>query len=136
MRFSSLHSWRQSNSSRKTRRGTKNRRKAQHRERGRFARVEQLEDRRVLSFTSPLELSSLLPENGGDGSTGFVINGIDAGDRSGQSVSGAGDFNGDGVKDVIVGAYSADPNGVDSAGESYVVFGSATGLSATLDLST
>ena len=34
---------------------------------------------------------------------GFVINGIDADDRSGR-VSGAGDVNGDGLADVIVGA--------------------------------
>ena len=58
-----------------------------------------------------------------DGVNGFAINGIDAGDNSGTSVSSAGDINGDGVNDVIIGAFSGDPNGVDSAGESYVVFG-------------
>ena len=58
-----------------------------------------------------------------DRTNGFVINGIDQYDNSGRSVSSAGDFNGDGVDDVIIGASRADPNGVDSAGESYVVFG-------------
>ena len=54
-----------------------------------------------------------------DGTDGFAISGIDAGDFSGWSVSGAGDVNGDGVGDVIIGA-----NGANSmAGESYVVFG-------------
>ena len=52
-----------------------------------------------------------------------MINGIDQDDNSGRSVSSAGDFNGDGVDDVIIGASRADPNGVDSAGESYIVFG-------------
>ncbi len=56
------------------------------------------------------------------GSGGFVINGIDPGDESGLSVSGAGDVNGDGLADVIVGASRADPGGNDRAGESYVVF--------------
>ena len=58
---------------------------------------------------------------------GFVINGIAAGDQSGFSVSGAGDVNGDGFADLIVGAYRADPTAA-VAGASYVVFGKADGL--------
>ena len=76
-----------------------------------------------------LELSSL------DGSNGFTINGIDAVDRSGRSVSSAGDVNGDGFDDVIIGALNADPNGNSGAGESYVVFGSGSGFAASLELS-
>jgi len=53
---------------------------------------------------------------------GFAINGEAAGDYSGGSVSDAGDVNGDGIRDVIVGSYRADPNG-ESSGRSYVVFG-------------
>ena len=71
-----------------------------------------------------------------DGSNGFVINGIDADDQSGYSVSSAGDVNGDGVDDLIIGAVAADPNGNDSAGESYVVFGQRGGFSSSLELST
>ncbi len=66
------------------------------------------------------------------GSGGFVINGIDLGDRSGGSVSGAGDVNGDGLADVIVGALGADPGGSIDAGESYVVFGKADGTAVNL----
>jgi hypothetical protein len=73
-------------------------------------------------FAAEFELSSLQAANGGDGSTGFVIKGIDAEDWSGYSVSSAGDINGDGVDDVLIGAYGADPNNTHS-GESYVVFG-------------
>jgi hypothetical protein len=57
------------------------------------------------------------------GTGGFVINGIDPGDLSGYSVSGAGDVNGDGLADLVVGAYGANPGGNLGAGESYVVFG-------------
>jgi len=86
-------------------------------------------------FGASLELSSLLSSNGGDGSLGFVINGIAVGDFSGYSVSSAGDFNGDGFDDLIIGAYRADPNGKSNAGESYVVFGKAGGFGASLELS-
>ncbi|CAB5508468.1 hypothetical protein AZO1586I_2743 [Bathymodiolus thermophilus thioautotrophic gill symbiont] len=55
---------------------------------------------------------------------GFVINGEVAGDQSGFSVSSAGDVNGDGLDDLIVGAYGANPNGINS-GKSYVVSGKA-----------
>ena len=54
---------------------------------------------------------------------GFVINGASAGDRSGISVSGAGDVNGDGFDDLLIGAYQADPNSVNDSGASYVIFG-------------
>jgi hypothetical protein len=63
---------------------------------------------------------------------GFVINGINVSDQSGQRVSGAGDVNGDGLADVIIGARYADPTDVQNAGESYVVFGKASGISVNL----
>ena len=81
-------------------------------------------------FSASLDLRAL------DGSNGFVINGIDYGDRSGTSVSSAGDVNGDGIDDLIIGAWFADPNGNIDAGESYVVFGQSGGFSSSLDLST
>ncbi len=46
-----------------------------------------------------------------DGTDGFKLNGVNAGDRTGFSVSGAGDINGDGIDDVIVGAPYASLNG-------------------------
>jgi hypothetical protein len=45
-----------------------------------------------------------------------------AGDDFGISVSGAGDMNGDGYADVIVGAPGSDAGGID-AGRAYVHFG-------------
>jgi hypothetical protein len=68
----------------------------------------------------PIELADIAAGHGG-----FVINGVDPADGSGYSVSGAGDVNGDGLADVVVGARFADPGGFDRAGESYVIFGKA-----------
>ena len=56
---------------------------------------------------------------------GFVISGHTNNDFSGYSVSNAGDVNGDGLADLIVGAYAANS----AAGKSYVVFGQ-TGTTA------
>ena len=70
-----------------------------------------------------------------DESTGFILNGIDAFDISGWSVSSAGDVNGDGYDDLIIGAYDADPGGNSGAGETYVVYGGATDTDLTLNLS-
>ena len=81
------------------------------------------------SFSRAIELSEL------DGSDGFRIDGTSAHYLSGYSVSSAGDVNGDGYDDVIIGAYAADPNGVQNSGASYVVFGKASGFNATINLS-
>lgn len=61
-------------------------------------------------------------ENVASGVGGFAILGEKAGDASGRSVAGAGDVNGDGLSDLVVGAYGADPGGSFS-GAAYVVFG-------------
>jgi len=71
-----------------------------------------------------------------DGSNGFILNGLNPGDTSGGAVSGAGDINGDGIDDLIIGSFRADPNGKEQAGTTQIVFGSTTGFSSTLDLST
>jgi hypothetical protein len=69
-----------------------------------------------------------------NGTNGFRINGVAADDYAGRSVSAAGDINDDGFADLIVGAFSANPNGPES-GAAYVVFGKAGGFAATLNLS-
>jgi hypothetical protein len=84
---------------------------------------------RNTGFAAAINLSTL------NGSNGFRLDGDAAGDGSGRAVSAAGDVNGDGLDDLIIGAYGADPSGY-SSGSSYVVFGRSTGFGATIHLST
>src|SRR5262245_30649651 len=81
----------------------------------RHLRVEPLESRRVMAV---IDWGTL-------GAIGVTIFGVEANDQSGVSVSSAGDVNGDGFDDLLIGARYADAagNGKTSAGETYLVFG-------------
>ncbi len=70
---------------------------------------------------------------------GVVFTGANNGDQTGFSVSTAGDFNNDGISDIMIGSPFADPGGLTDSGRVTLVFGqsasSATGqLSGTISL--
>ncbi len=68
----------------------------------------------------------------GIGSTpSLVLEGRNANDFFSWSIAGAGDVNGDGYADIVVGAYWADPGGRMEAGTASVFHGSGAGLNAT-----
>ena len=75
---------------------------------------------RASGFGAAVDLTSVAA-----GAGGFVIHGQDADDGSGRSVASAGDVNGDGFGDLIIGAHSGDAagNAKVNAGDSYVLFG-------------
>jgi len=80
-----------------------------------------------------IDLSSLTP------SQGFVIQGTVTYPgilEAGYSVSSAGDVNGDGIDDVIVGAPIRNIPGDRDAGEAYVIYGQAGASRGLLDLAT
>ncbi len=68
-----------------------------------------------------------------DGTDGFRIEGRSMFDQSGRSVAMLGDINGDGLDDVAISGQDASPNGLNKAGEAYVVFGQTGAREASLD---
>jgi len=64
-----------------------------------------------------------------------VINGATAGDHFGHSIAAAGDFNGDGKDDLIVGAPHSNLRAA-RAGAAYIIYGSNSGPSTDLSLAT
>src|SRR5689334_16079097 len=101
--------------------------------------LERLEERQLLS-AAEFELSSLLPANGGDGSKGFVLDGVLAGGKLGMprlTYEKVGDLNQDGIADLLVAAPGQGNSGASTpptTGVAYVLFGSAAGFPAELDL--
>lgn len=85
---------------------------------------------RAGSFSANLGLETL------NGANGFRVSGEASFDSAGFSASGAGDVNGDGFDDVLIGAQRADFDGALNAGASYVVFGRSTGFVSDLNLGT
>ena len=79
--------------------------------------------------TGTIDLGSL------DGNNGFALPGIDAGDVAGTAVSAAGDVNGDGFEDFLIGATGADGPTESNpfAGEAYIVFGQGSGWPGSFD---
>ena len=68
------------------------------------------------SFNSTFNAASL------NGNNGFIINGINAYYNTGSAISGAGDLTGDGIDDILIGAYGA----ASFAGQAYVLYGQAS----------
>src|SRR5690349_945134 len=83
----------------------------------------------VVFGTRPLAPKTALGTLGG---AGFVIQGATAGDVAGTALAPAGDVNGDGRADLLVGAPHASERGPDGDGAAYVVFGKAGGAAVDL----
>lgn len=79
------------------------------------------------TFTSNLSLSNL------NGTNGFRLSGAAATNYAGFSLSSAGDVNGDGFDDIIVGAIRSS-QGASLGGSAYVVFGHSGAFASTLNL--
>ncbi|NCD34153.1 MAG: choice-of-anchor D domain-containing protein, partial [Spartobacteria bacterium] len=87
----------------------------------------------VYGSTNTLPNQVVLTNTWLDGVNGMIFAGAVTNDKSGEAVSSAGDVNGDGLDDFLIGARYADPDGRDSAGEVYLVYGT-TNLAANVTL--
>ena len=82
------------------------------------------------TFPSVISLASL-------GANGFKIQGVTAGDNLGRSVAAAGDINGDGFADIVVGADMKDRGTFGGAGgAAYVLFGKPGGFGSVVNPAT
>ncbi|CAD5914817.1 RHS repeat-associated core domain-containing protein [Planktothrix agardhii] len=79
-------------------------------------------------FPANFDLSTL------NGTNGFIIEGFEAESFSGGAVSSAGDINGDGLKDLIIGAFASDSNSLNNSGRTYVILGSKQAFSSRFNL--
>ena len=68
------------------------------------------------------------------GSRGYVIRGAAAGDNAGRTVASGGDFNADGIDDILVGAPGASGFGAQEGGVAYVIYGQRGNTVASIDL--
>lgn len=78
--------------------------------------------------------ANIVAANIGTTIPGAILVGIDNGDLAGSSAAGAGDVNGDGKMDIIIGASGGASGGFD--GEAYIVYGRSnlTGIVSLRDL--
>jgi hypothetical protein len=89
-----------------------------------------------MAFSQPGVQAPTVSLSGLNGANGFRVEGVSAGDVAGYSVSAAGDLNGDGFGDLIIGALGANSVGQLNAGIAYVIFGHAGEFSAVVAQST
>ena len=85
--------------------------------------IEPLESRIAPASVAALDLSSL---TGTNSVNGFKIAGETAFDFAGSTVSSAGDVNGDGFDDLLIGAPDSSPTHGQYSGAAYVLFGTTT----------
>jgi len=87
----------------------------------------------LASGTTSADFPASFPLSSLDGVNGTVLPGVTEGDEAGRSIAYAGDINGDGLDDLVIGAPYASVNGA-ASGRIYVVFGSDQAFSTPLNL--
>ncbi|MCJ8315032.1 MAG: hypothetical protein MJK11_18940 [Pseudomonadales bacterium] len=56
-------------------------------------------------------------------SVGLTYDGFEVGSRAGARISDAGDINGDGISDILIGALYVDSNNKEDSGQAYLIYG-------------
>nr|WP_315239713.1 HYR domain-containing protein [uncultured Flavobacterium sp.] len=90
----------------------------------------------LLCFTSYGQGCPEVPHTILNGTNGFSIEGKATNDHLGSTTKSAGDINGDGIADIMIGAPGVDAGGLTDVGAIYVIFGKAGLSTTTFDVST
>lgn len=71
-----------------------------------------------------------------NGKNGFMVKGLNLGDRLGSELSFVGDINNDGLEDIAINTQFIEPDGLDLQGTTYIIFGSRNSYPSPFDLTT
>ncbi|WP_282081980.1 gliding motility-associated C-terminal domain-containing protein [Aquimarina algiphila] len=91
----------------------------------------------ILIFNASISFGQGCPEvpiSGIDETQRFSVAGNNIEDDLGESVSKAGDINGDGISDIIIGAPGVDNGSLEEVGEVYVIFGANSITTSSIDI--
>ncbi len=79
---------------------------------------------------------SVFDQNTLNGKNGFIVKGLNGGDRLGSELSFVGDINHDGLEDIAINTQFIEPNNLELAGTTYIIFGSVNAYPSPFDLTT
>ena len=79
-------------------------------------------------WSNSIDITSL------DGSNGLVLMGEAIGDQVGLKLDSLGDFNGDGIDDILINARKSEINSLAEVGQVFVVFGQSENWPASMNL--
>jgi len=79
---------------------------------------------------------AVFDQNSLNGKNGFIVVGLEAGDRLGEELSFIGDINHDGLEDIALNTQYAEPNDLYLGGTTYIIFGSKKPYPSPFDLQT
>jgi hypothetical protein len=86
-----------------------------------------------INMASHAQLPTIINLETMDVTTGSKIGGQRVNDAFASSISNIGDFNNDGIDDIVIGSPGVHPNGTNSLGRAHIFYGREEGLPSPID---